>query len=58
MQKFGENLLPFCRILKNSSKTGDRVTAISNLQNNEKRVSFQPGNRQPIRKSSKQFYSP
>ncbi len=32
-------------ILKKSSKTGDRYTAISNLQNNEERVSFQPGNK-------------
>ena len=33
-------------ILKQSSKTGHRFTAISNLQNNEERVSFQTGNKQ------------
>ena len=33
-------------ILEKSSKTGDRFTAISNLQNNEERVLFQTGNKQ------------
>ena len=31
-------------IFKNSSKTGDRFTAISDLLNNEERVLFQTGN--------------
>ena len=30
--------------LKMSSKTGDRFTAIPDLQNNEERVLFHPGN--------------
>ena len=33
-------------ILKKSSKTGDRFSAISDLQNNEERVLVQAGNRQ------------
>ena len=33
-------------ILKMSSKTGDRFTAVSDLQNNEECVLFQTGNRQ------------
>ena len=33
-------------ILKQSSKIGDEHKAISDFQNNEKGVSFQPGNRQ------------
>ena len=33
-------------ILKKSSETGDRFTAISDLQNNEEHVSLQTGNRQ------------
>ena len=32
------------KILKKSSKTGDRFAAISDLQNNEERVLFQTGN--------------
>ena len=31
-------------ILKKSPKTGDRLTVISDVQNNLKCVSFQPGN--------------
>ena len=34
------------KILKKSSKTGDQVTAISDLQNSDKGVLFQAGNRQ------------
>ena len=45
-------------ILKKSSKTGDRFTVISDLQNNEERVWFQPGNRQLSRKFPEQVYSP
>ena len=45
-------------ILKKSSKTGDKFTAISDLQNNEERVLFQVGNRQLNRKFSEQVYSP
>ena len=45
-------------ILKKSSKTGDQFTAISDLQNNEKRVLVQVGNRQISRKLSEQLYSP
>ena len=33
-------------ILKKSSKTGDRFTAIPDLRNNVERVIFQAGNRQ------------
>ena len=33
-------------ILNKSSKTGDRFTAILDLQKNEERVSFQAGNTQ------------
>ena len=33
-------------ILKKSSKTGDRFTTTSNLQNNVEHVFFQAGNRQ------------
>ena len=35
-------------ILKKSSVTGDRFTAISDLQSNVERVLFQAGNRQLI----------
>ena len=39
-------------IFKKSSKAGDRLTATSDLQNNEERVLFQAGNRQLSRKFS------
>ena len=45
-------------ILKESSKTGDRFTAISDVQNDEERVLFQDGNRQLSRKFSEQVYDP
>ena len=45
-------------ILKKSSKTGDQLTAISDLQNNEERVLFQVGNGQLSRKFSDKVYSP
>ena len=45
-------------ILKESSKTGDQFTAISDLQDNEERVLFQVGNRQLSGKFSEQVYSP
>ena len=45
-------------ILKKSSKTGDRFTAISDLQNNEEHVLYQAGNRQLRRKFSKDVDSP
>ena len=44
-------------ILKKSSKTGDRFTAI-NLQNNVVSVLFQAGNRQLSQKFPKKVYSP
>ena len=37
-------------ILKKSSKTGDRFTAVSDLKNNEERVLFQAANRQRSQK--------
>ena len=45
-------------ILKKSSKTGDRFTAISDLKNNEEHVLFRAGNRQLSRKFPEQFYIP
>ena len=45
-------------ILKQSSKTGDQFTAISDVQNNEVCVLFQAGNSQLSRKFSEQVYSP
>ena len=45
-------------ILKKSSKTGDRFSAISDLQNNEERVLFQAGNRQLSQKFLEQVYTP
>ena len=45
-------------ILKKSSKTGDRSTAISDLQNNEEHVLFQAGNKQLSQKFPEQIYSP
>ena len=38
------------KFYQKSSKTGDRFTTISDLQNNEECVLFQAGNRQLIRK--------
>ena len=38
------------KILKKSSKMGDQFIVISDLQNNEERVSVQPGNRYFSRK--------
>ena len=35
----------FFDFVKKSSKTGDRFTTVPDLQNNEERVSFDPGNR-------------
>ena len=59
MKDFEENgKLDLEEILEKSLKTGDRFTAISDLQNNEKRALFQAGNRQLIRKFSKQVYCP
>ena len=45
-------------ILKKSPKTGNLFTAISDLQNNEKRALFQAGNKQLSQKFSEQIYSP
>ena len=45
-------------ILKMSSKTGDRFTATSDLQNNVERVLFQAGNRQLSQKFPERVYSP
>ena len=45
-------------ILKKSSKTGNRFTAITDFQNNKDPVLFQTGNRQLSRKFSEQLYSP
>ena len=45
-------------VLEKSSKRGDRFTAISDLQKNEERAFFQAGNRELIRKFSKQVYCP
>ena len=45
-------------IPKKSSKTGDRFTATSDLQNNVERVLFQARNRQLCQKFLKKVYSP
>ena len=45
-------------ILKKLSKTGDRFTAISDLQSNEEHVLFRAGNRQLRQKYLDQVYSP
>ena len=45
-------------ILKKFSKTGDRFTAISDLQNNEDRVLFQAEDRQLRQKFPEKVYSP
>ena len=45
-------------ILKKPSKTEDRFTATSDLQNNAERVSFQTVNRQLSQKFLEQAYSP
>ena len=44
-------------VLKRSSITGDQLTEISDLQNNEKRVTFKPGNRQLNGRFSEQVHS-
>ena len=47
-------------ILKKSSKSGDRFTAMSDVQNNEERVLFQAGNRQlrgPLHEKSQPGWS-
>ena len=44
-------------ILKKSSQTEDRFTAILDLQNNEERILFQTWNRQLGRKFSEQTFS-
>ena len=46
------------KIIKKSSKIGDRFTLVSDLHKNEKRALFQPGNRQLSPKFSEQFYCP
>ena len=43
-------------ILKKSSKTGDRFTAISDLQNNEERALFHAGNKQLSQKFPEKVY--
>ena len=45
-------------ILKKSSKTGDRFTAISDLQNNVRCVLFMAGNTQLSQKFPEKVYSP
>ena len=45
-------------ILKKSSKTWDRFTAIPDLQNNEEHVLFQAGNSQLSQKFPEKVYSP
>ena len=45
-------------ILKKSSKTEDRFTATSDLQNNEEHALFRAGNRQLSQKFPEQVYSP
>ena len=45
-------------ILKKSSVTGNRFTAISDLQSNVERVLFQAGNRQLSQKFPEKVYSP
>ena len=44
-------------IFKKSSKTGDRLAAISNLQNNEERVLIQARNGQLSKKYPEKVYS-
>ena len=56
IKDFEENGMP--EILEKSSETRDQFTAISDLQNNEKRVLFQAGRRQISQKFSEQVYSP
>ena len=45
-------------ILRKSSKTGDRFTAISDLQSNVERVLLQVGNMQLSQKFPEKVYSP
>ena len=45
-------------ILKKWSKTGDRFTATSDLQNNVEHASIQAGNRQLSQKFLEKVYSP
>ena len=45
-------------VLKKLSKTGDRFTATSDLQNNMERALFQAGNRQLSQKFPAKAYSP
>ena len=45
-------------ILKKSSKTGDRFTAILDLQNNVEHILFQAGNRQLSQKFPEKASSP
>ena len=45
-------------ILKKSSKTGDRFTTTSDLQNNVERVLFHVGNRQLSQKFPEKVYNP
>ena len=45
-------------ILRKLSKTGDRFTAITDLQGKEERALFQSRNRQLSQKFSEQVYSP
>ena len=56
IKDFEEKGMP--EILKKSSKTRDRFTATSDLQNNVERVLFQAGNRQLSQKFPKEVYSP
>ena len=46
------------KILKKSSKTGDRFTATSDLPNTVQRTVFQAGNRQLSQKFPEKVYSP
>ena len=56
IRDFEEKGMP--EMVKKSSKTWDRFTAISDLQNSNERVSVQPGNRQLSRKFLDKVYSP
>ena len=55
IKNFKEKDMP--EILKKSSKTGDRFTATSDLQNNVERALFQAGNRQLSQKIPGKGYS-
>ena len=56
MKDFEEKGIP--EILKKSSKTGDRFTVISDLQNNEEHALFRAGNRQVSQKFLGKFIVP